>query len=213
MPILQQVARLTGKDARALHDALHQTARLKSTSALCEQIASALPSLSEPDIEAIVSDLFAQTALAGAHNWTIEDVVTSVAADPNLNLSEAQSRKLRERLLDILQSPAVVGLARAMDVAREHEKALHTARIITDIRPVFAEEIDQEPLGAVVLHTLRLEYSADMEMQTIALAVSHAHLEVLKATISRAEQKAAAAASLLERADLTAYEVIEVGEA
>ena len=134
---LTQFAKLKRADWIALESALLSAAPANSSASLEAAIREAVPSLSESEAESLVGDLFGQTALAATHGWSPSDVAVSLSNDTKLDLTPTQRQTLGKRLSIALTSPVVQGLARAVDVARANEKTLHTARLLTDIRPVF----------------------------------------------------------------------------
>lgn len=52
-------------------------------------------------------------------------------------------------------------MASAMDVASEHENTFCSARILTDLRPVFGQEVSEPPVASVLGHTLLISYHDD----------------------------------------------------
>ena len=59
---------------------------------------------------------------------------------------------LRERLASILNIAPLDLVARAHDVLLEHSQTFSSVRIVSDIRPVFGNDVKDEPLGAVLVH-------------------------------------------------------------
>ena len=71
----------------------------------------------------------------------------------------------------------------------ERERILVSSRIITDIRPVFNDEKEEEIQGSIIIHTLQLEFFEDSKKKTMFFAVDSKDLEKLKTDVERAEKK------------------------
>jgi hypothetical protein len=97
---------------------------------------------------------------------------------------------------DLLASPAVRQVSIALDLMYEHENLLQSARVVTDIRPVFSEDagcID----GSVVSHTLRLRYDSTEGDHSISIAMDEADIRELERQCKRALLKAQTARILM----------------
>jgi hypothetical protein len=80
------------------------------------------------------------------------------AIDPK-RASEVGQRwtKLRQFLLSTLVLDRTVGTpAKAGPVMTDHERIFESARILTDIRPIFRPDLSEKPSSAVIVHMLRL---------------------------------------------------------
>jgi len=122
---------------------------------------------SEDDADALLQELFGLSAVAASHAWTIEEVARDVTESTDLDLDRDARSTLAQSVLALMQSPVLVGLSRASDVAGERERLLHTSRVLTDARPVFDESADHI-FGVVVTQTLRLEFFRDSRVQSFA---------------------------------------------
>lgn len=211
VPILTRLAMLKVTEWKSLESALAAEA-IDSSRALHKSIRTAVPVLSDVEVATLINDFFGQTSLATAHNWEPQDVAESLSRDPKLSLTDSRRETLAKRLTVALTSLAVRGLARAADVAAEHDMVLHTVRVLTDVRYVF-DAPDSDPLGAVILHTLRLEYfDSASDARSFSLAMSGPQLQDLKDALDRAVSKALTAKRLLDKSNVVAYEVVDPGE-
>ena len=93
------------------------------------------------------------------------------------------------------------------DIARESDRLLHVSRVITDLRPVFSEEAANEPFGAVIVHTLRLDYFEENDVKTISFALNSRDLAQLKRTVERAQAKENTLSGLLKRVELAEFDL------
>ena len=107
--------------------------------------------------------------------WNPEEVERWRTAEPSF-------RKL-------LDSPVVRLVSKALDVAYEQENLLQSARVVTDIRPVFNEDATEID-GAVVSHTIRLRYDNTSGDQSISIAMDESDIRELEKQCKRALLKA-----------------------
>ena len=95
-----------------------------------------------------------------------------------------------ESVQAILASEDSLGVtAKALDLLTDYEHGLHSCRIITDIRHVFASDPTARPKAAVVVHMLNLVYHEIDDMKEIYIALDASDLARLKSAIERAQAK------------------------
>jgi hypothetical protein len=87
--------------------------------------------------------------------------------------------------------------AKAVDLRFDHAKVLQSARILTDCRPVFAPGPGYEITGALICHTLKLEYYSAEGTREVYIAVDERDLAEIGRLIERADSKAAALKKLV----------------
>lgn len=101
----------------------------------------------------------------------------------------------------LLTAPAVRLVSTTLDLMYEHENLLQSARVVTDIRPVFSEDAAQIE-GSVVSHTLRLRYDSTEGDHSISVAMDEADIRELKRQCERALLKAQTAQALMEKSEV-----------
>jgi hypothetical protein len=110
----------------------------------------------------------------------------------------------------MITSPSVMLSTKARDLAEDFERALISARILTDVRPVYNHADDI--VGAEIIQTLRIEFDsrADKNTGTISFGLDLEDIKHLLTACERALKKAEAANTLM-RAGL-GDEVLVLGE-
>jgi hypothetical protein len=124
---------------------------------------------------------------------------------PQIDIAKPKQAKFRKRLASAMSSESVVGLAKAVDLAYEYDHVFHTARILTDVRPIFGDEA-ADVLGGVVTHTLRLDHFSRGRIETFSIALTESELLELEAAVNRAKEKTASTMELLAKASLVRFE-------
>jgi hypothetical protein len=113
---------------------------------------------------------------------------------------------LRERVQKILSiGGAVSVVAKAANVLGEQERVFLSARVMSDIRPVFSDQPDSVS-GAVVTHSLNIHYHEEGKHRDFFVALAANDLQELKKVIERAERKSATLKSLIEKLAIRYFE-------
>ncbi len=107
-------------------------------------------------------------------------------------------QQLEERLRTLLHVDGALSvIAKAHTLSTEYEHTFLDARIISDVRPLFADDPEVHPQAAVIVHTLKLAYFEGYERREFFVSLSTADIRRLHAVLSRAERKAESIESLL----------------
>jgi hypothetical protein len=110
---------------------------------------------------------------------------------------------LARRLAQSLSAPAILVTAKAVDLLLANERNFNSARIVTELRPVFGEDVSKEPAAAVLVHRLELDYfRASGRRDTFHVGLDEGDLEILGAAVARAQAKAKTMISFADRSGL-----------
>jgi hypothetical protein len=134
----------------------------------------------------------------------VEDLATAVKDSglPELDLDEVGRSRFVRNMMALLSVEPLVFLAKANALQREHEKLFHSAKILTDLRPVF-HGIDQQPKDMILEYTLKLVFhDGSRRHREIYMVLDGRDMIALREAINRAEQKAASLKSLCESNDI-----------
>lgn len=191
---LRSFAKYSRDDAQALVEAIRKASPALLLSDLAESIAGSTR-LSVQEVESLL-EAFAGMHLTRIHSEkSVGDFVADVvfALQENADGDSVQAggwENLANDVSAVLSCESLEVTAKAIDVMTEHEHVFQRARIVTDIRPIFSADIDQQPRAAVLIHMLNLFYRENGEMKQIGLALDDADLNLLKESIERAAVKA-----------------------
>ncbi len=149
----------------------------------------------------LLSALFSLQALADTHSWA----VTALAqrAWEMLKLEPPTAADLETRIVGLLSIRSVRTAAKASDLAGNVEQLFHVARFVTDVRPIFGDDPTETPVGAIVMHTLRLDYyGASGRLASSYITLNDEDLLMLGRGVERALQKGRKLRALLKEANL-----------
>jgi hypothetical protein len=77
---------------------------------------------------------------------------------------------------------------------------------LSDIRPVFSEDIQSRPTGAVLVHSLKIEFMESGERKQFFVALDSSDLELMSEVLSRAKQKDLVLRKILADSDMQLLE-------
>jgi hypothetical protein len=106
--------------------------------------------------------------------------------------------KLSDDISTVLACHESLGVtAKVLDVRREYANVFCSARILTDVRPVFGPDPTQTPLAAAIVHTVRIAHHTGDSHEDFYVALDSADLRSLRDQIERALKKEASLKGVL----------------
>jgi len=140
-------------------------------------------------------------------NATPQGIAAAVASSIDIAEPDTQ-RQLEERLERLLLSLALTSTAYAIELMTQYHRNFGSVRVLTDIRPVFVEDAQNEPAGVVLTETLQLQtWGRDGETQTLFVGLDEADLVEMAQVIDRALTKAETIKEMLARQGTTLFEM------
>lgn len=113
--------------------------------------------------------------------------------------SDGDWSRIERILANILSAESLQLNADAIDVAMEHERAISSVRVLTDIRPVFKEDVTEPPAATVIGHSLIISYyDGSKEPREFHCALDTEDLRVLGTVVERALLKEKSLRSWIE---------------
>ncbi len=115
-------------------------------------------------------------------------------------LKQKDVQGLKQTLIGLLSSKKALGIsAKANEILQEHEHVFRSARILTDIRPVFGEDPKKDPNEAVLVHMLKIMYTHGDFHKEFFVALDSNDVDVLSHITTRAREKDQSIRSLLRK--------------
>jgi hypothetical protein len=113
----------------------------------------------------------------------------------------AELPALKERLTKLLTLKSMGIATKAASLKLEFERRFCSARILTDVRPVYGMDPSSQPDAVMIAHTLRVSYHDDSsELREVYITMDDDDLITLRELLDRAEKKTKSLRSVFETA-------------
>jgi hypothetical protein len=114
----------------------------------------------------------------------------AASSAPTLKPADENWDPIRQSIAAILGLTNTLGvIAKAGTLLTDSERLFQDGRIITEIRPVFADNLDDRPSAAIIVHTLRITYNDAQGSREFYVALQSTDVQKLKETTERALTK------------------------
>jgi hypothetical protein len=167
-------------------------------------IGDEVKTISKSELSTVIESLTSLYRLRLRLENTAEQISRDVADNVKQNASEFNVRAevdLQARLAPLLAMSFLGVIAiKAKELQIQSEKVLCEASVLTDIRPVFGEKVDDPPSAMFVTHTLKLtiHQASSSDHAELYISLDSDDLVKLKKTLERAEQKERSLKSVFE---------------
>ena len=205
-PGLVTLRDLSGEDAARLIAAVRDLPAFLPLDRLAEEIKAALPP-EPPEAEGEVVNSLISLRVQLRNRESLDDLLDQVVNSASIAPAEPHAREaFRERLAALLSADGIATTASAADVLVQYERPFRSARIFTDIRPVFADDVAETPKGAVLVETLQIDYwTRDGGREVVTFGLDENDLGSLKQVVDRAIEKSATMRRFLEAVDVAVF--------
>jgi hypothetical protein len=203
---LTKLAGLPDADAERLIQEIGALAPFSPVSAIEEATSSVLGEGATPAERRLALPLL---ALRGQlRQMTTDAIAENLSESTDLDLDEAARSNLRSRAAAILEAQVFGTTGVATDLQTLHERNYQSARIVTDIRPVFQDDLAKAPDGAVIVETLQIQtWSRDGGAQLMFVSMDEADLRQLQSIVTRALDKTETLKAFIAEKGLSYFEL------
>ncbi len=202
-----KIKKLSPTDAEMLRAALEKSPTTGGLKGMTSAVAEQAPSLKKEDVEDIVRTLYSlyvfraddDTPLPGF----VSELISAIRAtgDKSLTVSEEEENEFSDKLTKLLGIHTAIVASKAEQLKSDYAKTFLSAKILTDIRPVF-DKPEERPMVVAITHTLKIEYHEQGEHREFYVALDSDGLQQMRKVLQRAEAKASSLRSLLKDAGL-----------
>ncbi len=211
---LKRFLSLDDETQRAFIDALSRQEATANLGDLIQRAASEAENLDVDDVEELTGAITGiYLGLYVYHERPIPGAVEDILNSQEFAVSEDERERVRTYLTDLLSIEALVTTTKAVNLRIENEHTFINARVLTDIRSVFdyssSEAQPEVPVGAFIMHTLRISYYQDGQHKDFYVALDTADVSALQKTLKRADSKARGLESLLSAAGVRNLDAVE----
>jgi len=194
------LAKLSGAEFDRLEAALRQLPPFGSQDAVIEAVARSAGDVLDAETlsVALISILAQVPHMAG-------ELADAISRSIAIELSDAERTDLATRLTTLLDLEALGSIGKADDIITDHEHVFRNARILTDVRPIFGDDVGSAPEAAVLIAMLRIDHSTHGRRESIYFALDPPDLDSLKEVVDRATAKIRSLEDFLSAAGLAHY--------
>jgi len=122
-----------------------------------------------------------------------------------LSVPEDTRPRFVDLLSRLLQTDSIRLASKAFGLRHDHEREFCEVKVITDMRPVFAD-VHQKPTRVIVGHTLKLGYHEYGEHKEFYVALSGSDVAEIKKALQRAEDKESSLHNLIADTGLKEFD-------
>jgi hypothetical protein len=215
LPVLKKILELGNEQFDALISAFGDTKPTLTRGQLVKEISKKVKAIRPDelnDIFRVVFILYSMKQKAGASSQKLAEDVSQSCVESSSDVIHFESEKaglLSSRIKKLLSFDKTIAVTtKAFDVMTEHKHTFCSARILSDIRPVFTDTPDSAS-AAVIIHTLQIGFheSGTGEHKEFYVALDTNDIQKLKEVIERAEKKTVALSSIIKGSKLPYLEV------
>jgi hypothetical protein len=173
-----------------------------------KHVSQELPDIKSEILHTITDELFALSSARDNMGLSIDEFVRLIGEaaatqkDDEKVLSENEVGKLRVRLAQLLESKDSLALtSKALDVLTDAERVYYSARILTDVRPLF-DESGRKIEASVIVHNLHIHFGKDDEHRDFFVLLDTNDVKDLRNVLDRADKKAESLQQMLRNVGL-----------
>jgi hypothetical protein len=171
---------------------------------LSSEVISKVKGVSTEDLSEMIATVMSLSSHRMHDESTAEelaDQVVEAATEANLPIKLEEERgTFKDRLIKLFELETLFVSAKALGVLLSNENLFCSARILTDLRPVFGSDPKLAPTAAVMVHMLDLSYHKVGELKHLYVALDSLDIHTLREALDRAQLKAESLKPLTKKA-------------
>jgi len=122
--------------------------------------------------------------------------------------SEEVVNRLKERLKRLISLDRAKLVIKSNNILTQHARTYTSARVFTDIRPVFDDNVEVSPQYAVIVHMLKINHIKNRKPQEFVIALDAQDIQQLIDTLERAKKKAETVHTALSSTNIKTIDVV-----
>lgn len=203
VPAFEQLRGLSDTEYSAVFDVLADASPSEDIVAS----ASKESELEESAVRSIVRAVASLVGLSAFMPITPDEAAEQVASSPDLGVPEDEQGQLSARIKELAGCRSIRLREKIATLGMEHQRVFTDARILTDVRPVFGDEVEPgEMEGVLVSHTLKLEYiDEEKNICTFHIVLDNRDIGTIETCITRAKEKSKLVVSTLDKIGLSDF--------
>ena len=131
----------------------------------------------------------------------------SESGDDALKPSNFSLETFQEKFHALLNIKSLSSRTKAANLIVDNQIIFKDAKIISDIRPIFGDNIEDQPIGAVIVHRLKIVYDENDELKNFHIALDEKDVESLIGHLKRTQTKSKSLKRFINSSGLSSYEI------
>jgi hypothetical protein len=203
---LTKLARLPDAEAERLTGEIGALRQFSPVSLIEKATATALGESATPAERQFTLPLL---ALRGQlRHMSPDKIGDQLSQSRDLDLEDHERAQLHARAAALLATSVFSSSGVATDLQTQNPRNYQSARIVTDLRPVFEDNVTIEPKGAVIVETLQIQtWTREGVSEQIFVSMDEHDLRQLKRTVERALEKTETLRRFLAEKSLAYFEL------
>jgi hypothetical protein len=193
IPGFEQITKLTEEQVELFAEVFKNQKPGESLETIFEKSVAFLNPLSEPEIHSMITAMVSIVDIFERAKRDIDTFTSNFSESYvlcNGNATSEDGKLLKKHLSTLLSGFDTIRItSKAQEVILSNKNNFDKARIVSDIRIVFDDKIDDNKKVAVIVHNLKLEYTQRVKKKEFFIAMDLADLKLLKTVVDRAIQK------------------------
>ena len=133
-----------------------------------------------------------------------EDIITVIDTSNIAQLDQDSKEGLINKLSFLLNNKKIFTAYKSNDLLNNYGNKFIECRVVSDIRPVFNINIEEDPESAIIIHNLQIHYQSNEEPfhKDISIVLDSVAMSMLNETIERARLKESILSSMIEKSGM-----------
>jgi len=205
---LIKLIKLPGNSVNQIISAFEGVAPKFFPEELSKEVISKLKGISSDDLLEIISAILSLSKHRVHDDMPPEELAEQIVqalsegAVEDVELVKKDRQGLKKLFVRFFQIETLLISAKASGIMLSHENIFCSARVITDVRPVFGSDPSVAPNAAVMVHMLNLSYHHEGQLKELYIAMDALDIETLRTALDRTDLKSQSLKSLIKRAGL-----------
>jgi hypothetical protein len=175
---------------------------------LVTEIAEAVAGFTKNNAHLLLASILSAQTIRQRQAWSPIEAAEAIADVNGLDVGDLRPQLVR-RLVAILELPDLFRVAKAIDLITEQERLFHDARIVTDIRTIFSDSRPQQPIAAMIIQQMKVEFHEESGIRSVFLALDGGDIANLREILDRAQEKYDTLKSVVTGMNLPLFELGE----
>jgi len=210
---LNAIQVLSKESLKQLIDALSNVPFSMNPTTIAASVGSHVPVIQGAELARIIDAVLALYVVRASGDIPMKVFVNDIAhAMSDTSESEAAFANVnipsfKRKLTALLEIDALSTVSKAVGLRSDYPNTFCDVKVLTDIRPVFGLDVKAPPAGAIVTHTLKIEYHHGAAHAEFYVGLDDRELANMITVLERAKQKSATIKTLLKKTSLADLEV------